>query len=69
MKKLLALSALALLLGGCGSEPVEDDNELIDMMGEEEVTEDSEASVSPEEEPYSAGPSEIPSDLVPNDQD
>lgn len=68
MKKLLALSALALLLGGCGSDPVvEEDNDLIDMMGDEE-TKDEDTVAEPTEEPYSEGPSEIPTDLVPNDE-
>jgi ABC-type glycerol-3-phosphate transport system substrate-binding protein len=67
MKKLLALSALTLLLAGCGqTETTEDDSSLTDMFGDESTTEDTKP-VEPEETPYSVGPSEIPSDLVPNE--
>lgn len=67
MKKLLALSALTLLLAGCGDQAKEDDNDLMDMMNDQNTTEDGD-SVTPSDEPYSVGPSEIPSDLVPNDE-
>lgn len=68
MKKLLALSALTLLLAGCGqSEPIEDDSSLTDMFGDETTTEEQTETVEPEETPYSVGPSEIPSDLEPNE--
>lgn len=70
MKKLLALSALALLLAGCGNnDTLEDDNDLMDMMGDESNSGETDSTVDPVEQPYSEGPSEIPSDLIPNDQD
>lgn len=68
MKKLLALSALALLLGGCGqNEPVENDSSLDGMFGDDSTSEEQTDAVEPTETPYSVGPSEIPSDLEPNE--
>ena len=68
MKKLLALSALTLLLAGCGqTEPTEDDSSLNDMFGDDSTTEEQTDAVEPTETPYSVGPSEIPSDLEPNE--
>ena len=68
MKKLLALSALTLLLAGCGSnKPVEDDSSLNDMFGNDSTTEEQTDAVEPTETPYSVGPTEIPSDLEPNE--
>ncbi len=67
MKKLLALSALTLLLAGCGNnEPVENDSSLNDMLNTQTETTETE-TVEPTEMPSSTGPTEIPSDLIPNE--
>ncbi|QQR54772.1 hypothetical protein IPG41_06330 [Candidatus Peregrinibacteria bacterium] len=69
MKNLLMLSTLVLLLSGCSSEaPVEDENDLMEMMDEENPSVPDDENAEPSEEPYSSGPTEIPSDLVPNDE-
>lgn len=67
MKKLLALSALTLLLAGCGNnETVENDSSLDDMLGTQTETTDTE-TIEPTDMPSSNGPTEIPSDLIPNE--
>lgn len=56
----------ALLLSACGSSQTDEDRDLLEMMnGDDSYSED---EVAPEDQPYSEGPTEIPTDLIPNDQ-
>ena len=62
---LLSLSSL-IFLSACGSSSEKDNNDLLEMMnGDDTYTED---EVPPTDLPYSEGPKEIPSDLIPNGQ-
>ncbi len=70
MKRLLPFCLLsALFLSACGSSQTDEERDLLEMMnGDDSYSDSTDETVSPEELPYSEGPTEIPADLIPNDQ-
>lgn len=67
MKRLLPLALLSLLLlSGCGSGETDDNGGALESMFGSD-TDEGDPTMTPGEVPYSEGPSEIPSDLVPNE--
>lgn len=71
MKRLLPLLLVAfLLLSGCGSKPTDETGgSLGDMFNSDsgDSGSDSEEALDPDDVPTYVGPTEIPSDLVPNE--
>ncbi len=67
MKRLLPIALLAfLLLPSCGSGASDDTGGALDSMFGSGSSDD-DSGITAEEMPYSEGPAEIPSDLVPNE--
>lgn len=69
MNRLLLLALLSsLMLSGCGSKSTDQTNgSLGSMFGSDTSDSGSGDTIEPDEVPTSVGPSEIPSDLVPNE--
>lgn len=69
MNRLLLLALLSsLMLSGCGSKSTDQTNGSLGSMFDSDTSDSGSGdTIEPDEVPTSVGPSEIPSDLVPNE--